>query len=86
MDIITYWSNAKSSGHPLAQMALDFLSVPGMSVCCSSGLVGLYISATSTDVERAFSQGGLTVSKLRHSLSDKSTLCFSVLGVTNFLD
>jgi hypothetical protein len=31
MDIVTYWSNAKSSGHPLAQIALDFLSTPGMS-------------------------------------------------------
>lgn len=64
MDVITYWSNAKTSGHPLALMALDFLSSP----------------ATSTDVERAFSRGGLTVSKLRHSLSDDSTKCTSVLG------
>jgi hypothetical protein len=36
--------------------------------------------ATSTDVERAFSHGGLTVSKLHHSLTDKSTHCSSVLG------
>ncbi|KAJ2920669.1 hypothetical protein H1R20_g16425, partial [Candolleomyces eurysporus] len=47
-----------------AQMALDYLTVP----------------ATSTDVERAFSRGGLTVSKLCHSLTDKSTHCSSVLG------
>ena len=36
--------------------------------------------ATSTDVERSFSRGGLTVSKLRHSLSDTSTRAATVLG------
>ena len=36
--------------------------------------------ATSTDVECAFSHGGLTVSKLCHSLSDEFTWCSSVLG------
>lgn len=36
--------------------------------------------ATSTDVERAFSRGGLTVSKLRHSLLDKSVRSATVLG------
>jgi hypothetical protein len=39
----------------------------------------LYL-ATSTDVERAFSCGGLTVSKMCHSLSDKSMRAASVLG------
>ncbi|KAJ3519443.1 hypothetical protein NMY22_g13198 [Coprinellus aureogranulatus] len=64
LDPIKYWSDMKAGGHPLAQMALDYLSVP----------------ATSTDVERAFSKGGLTVSKLRHSLSDASTRAQTVLG------
>jgi hypothetical protein len=36
--------------------------------------------ATSTDVERAFSRGGLTVSKMRHSLSDESTRAATVLS------
>ena len=36
--------------------------------------------ATSTDVERAFSRGGLTISKLQHSLSDKSARAATVLG------
>jgi hypothetical protein len=39
----------------------------------------LYL-ATSTDVERAFSRGGLTVSKMCHSLSDESTRAASILG------
>ena len=40
----------------------------------------LFCAATSTDVERAFSQGGLTVSKMRHSLTDESTRAATVLG------
>lgn len=36
--------------------------------------------ATSVDVERAFSKGSLTVSKHRHSLSDKSTQAAIVLS------
>jgi len=37
-------------------------------------------TATSTDVERAFSRGRLTVSRLRHSLSDESTRAATVLS------
>jgi len=36
--------------------------------------------ATSTNAERSFSKGGLTVLKLRHSLSDESTRASTVLG------
>jgi len=36
--------------------------------------------ATSTDVECAFSCGGLTVSKMHHSLSDESVHAATVLG------
>jgi hypothetical protein len=82
LDPIKYWVGMKAAGHPLAAMALDFLSVPGMWLY--SMLVGLIltfsVTATSTDVERAFSRGGLTVSKLRHSLSDESTRCATVVG------
>ena len=39
----------------------------------------LYL-ATFTDVERGFSRGGVTVSKMRHSLSDESTRAASILG------
>ncbi|KAF8581010.1 hypothetical protein K439DRAFT_1309704, partial [Ramaria rubella] len=45
-------------------MALGFLSIP----------------ATLTDTKRAFSGGGLTVSRMRHSLSDASTHATSVLA------
>lgn len=36
--------------------------------------------ATSVDVEHAFSKGSLTVSKHRHSLSDKSTRAAIILS------
>ncbi|SJL16081.1 uncharacterized protein ARMOST_19597 [Armillaria ostoyae] len=48
----------------LAQMALDFLSAP----------------ATSTDVERLFSHGGLNMMKHRHNLSAESTIDQTVLN------
>ena len=63
-------------------MALDILSSPGMFLLCSF-YWGVYlhgIKATSTEVECAFSQGGLTVSKHRHNLSDESTRAATVLG------
>jgi hypothetical protein len=84
-DPIVYWTGMQATGHPLARMALDFLSIPGT-------LIGLYLSylstlfdlsiytASSTDVERAFSKGGLTVSRFRHSLSDDSTRFSAVVG------
>jgi hypothetical protein len=64
---LTYWHSIMSSQNvfaPLARMALDFLSMP----------------AASTDVERAFSRGRLTVSRLRHSLSNEATRAATVLS------
>ncbi|KAF8224544.1 hypothetical protein L208DRAFT_1057755, partial [Tricholoma matsutake] len=63
-DGITWWTAMQATGHPLACMSLDFLSTP----------------ATLTDVKQAFSHGGLTVSKMQHSLSDESTCASTLLG------
>ena len=53
----------------------------GIHICHFILLITGY-SATSTDVDdRAFSHGGLTVSKVHHFLSDKSTRAATVLGV-----
>ena len=38
------------------------------------------ITATSVEAERAFSRGRLTVSRLRHSLSDASVRASTLLG------
>lgn len=68
-DPLAHWNGVLTSSRSaekqaLARMALDFLSTP----------------AASTDVERAFSRGGLTVSKRRHSLNDESTRAATVLS------
>ncbi len=57
-------SSSSPEKKAFAQMCLDFLSAP----------------ASSTDVERAFSRGGLTVSKRRHALSDESTRAATILS------
>ncbi|GJF00030.1 hypothetical protein PsYK624_163070 [Phanerochaete sordida] len=67
VDPLAHWENQRKVApmwEPLARMALDFLSVP----------------AASTNVERAFSRGGLTVSKRRHSLNDESTRAATVIS------
>ncbi|KAG6917200.1 hypothetical protein DXG01_003404 [Tephrocybe rancida] len=63
-DVISWWSAMESTGHPMACMALGFLSIP----------------ATSTNVECAFSREGLTVLKMCHSLAQESTRATTVLG------
>lgn len=63
-ELVNYWTaylpSAKSTvitpKNALARMALDFLAAP----------------ATSTEVERLFSHGGLVVTKRRHNLTAKS--------------
>jgi hypothetical protein len=63
-DPLEFWTKKEAGGHPLAHMALDFMSAP----------------AASTDVERAFSHGGLTVSKMQHNLSNQSIRAAMVWG------
>ena len=50
-------------------------------MCLLSTLTYIHVTtATSTDAERAFSSGRLTVSRLRHSLSDASVRAGTLLG------
>ena len=62
---------------PLARMGRDFMSAPGLNFNWHLS-VALYTNssrsslASSCDVERAFSKGGLTISKYRHALTDES--------------
>ena len=66
----------------LARMALDFLSVPGSCAFRISCIhqTDACTTATSVEAERAFSSGRLTVSRLRHSLSDASVRASTLLG------
>jgi hypothetical protein len=82
LDPLMWWHAIGES--PLARMAIDFLSAPSR-LCysfpgCTSNLIVSHL-ASSCDVERGFSQGRLTVSKLHHSLSDESTRAATVLHV-----
>lgn len=80
---LRYWSNLVGQGDSLPDEALDFLSAPGtfLNICLSStNVIDRRPSATSCDVEPAFSRGRLTVSRIRHSLSDESTRAATVLS------
>ena len=86
-DPIKYWElRAQSESAPgaaLARMALDFLSIPGAFIhllCHDLRLMRDPITATSTDIERAFSRGRLTISRLRFALGDKSVRASTLLG------
>ncbi|RPD52436.1 hypothetical protein L227DRAFT_514794 [Lentinus tigrinus ALCF2SS1-6] len=83
-DPLEYWNArlASPSDAPLAQFALDFLSVPGKPSCAHHLMLAFtdIFVATSTDVKCAFSRGRLTISCLRHSLADASTRANTVLG------
>ena len=73
------WSKLTISWH----VCLWISSLPQVCFKCPYhvfALINISCTATSTDVERAFSRGGLTVSKMRHSLSDESTWAATVLS------
>ena len=79
---LQYWAAMLASGHPLARMVLDFLSVPGQ---CMSVYHSLFANFSSSYIHWCREGllpwgGGLTVSKMRHSLSNESTQAASVLG------
>ena len=81
-DGLSWWAAMAQNKHPLAPIALDFLSTPGKNSIFSRYNDSDHhtILATSTDVETSFSHGGLTVYKMRHSLSDESTRAATVLS------
>lgn len=89
-DPIGYWelhlraSKKDPGAQALGRMALNFLTIPGKLIAhhtFQKKLVSrFYPTATSTDAERAFSRGGLTVSRLRHSLGDASIRASALLG------
>lgn len=69
----------------LAQMALDYLTIPGYCPCWIV-LLEVFTDiifpslATSVDVERAFSFGRLTISLYRHSLRSETIRVSIVFG------
>ena len=63
---------------------MDYLSIPGNyslhSFCVTSLLIFLFLTATSTAVERVFSQGRQLLSFTRNRLSAQSIRAFLCLG------
>ena len=78
LDPIAWWY-AIGISSPLAQMAIDFLSAPGMSNQLLNNMFLNVCPVSSCNVEHGFSHGGLTVTKLRHALSDDSTRASTIL-------
>ncbi|KAI0702201.1 hypothetical protein C8Q76DRAFT_633211 [Earliella scabrosa] len=84
-DPIAYWHSLSrrekgKAQNALARMALDILSAPGKPTLNNISVSSLMSrTATSVDVERSFSHGGIVVSKRRHNLSDDSTRAATVL-------
>jgi hypothetical protein len=68
-------------------MALDYLTIPGMSahIKTSHYTSSLLFLATSVDVERVFSKGRIILSHLRNRLSIQSTRVLMCLGVWSVL-
>lgn len=82
---LAFWDTQKKAkiDSSLAQMALNYLSVPcGFCHVLSTGctLTSFPFAATSVDVERAFSMGGQVITKLRNRLSDKTARASIVLA------
>jgi len=82
-DSISWWCERKMMFPHLHCMALDYLTIPGVSRIPSESTCTIYsisFVATSVDVKRAFSQGRLLLSHVRSRLSVQSTQALMCLG------
>lgn len=80
-DPLKWWHNHRRVYPNLSRMALDYLSIPGESDIATSGqCADLYVPATSTAVERVFSQGRQLLHFTRNTLSTASIRAFLCLG------
>jgi hypothetical protein len=70
--VLQYWENARATRPRLAQMALDFLSAPGIFLACRLSKFDIDHLASSVDAERAFSGGRLQVNHLQHGVSSQT--------------
>jgi hypothetical protein len=79
-DPLAWWSKNRVLYPRLSQMALDYLSIPGMCIMTSPIVDLATPTATSVDVERVFSKGRLVLSHVRNGLSVQSTRALMCLG------
>ncbi len=89
-DPITHWNDSKKLYPRLSQMALDYHAIPRTSI--HRGFVIVvpylisYLTATSVEVERVFSQGRLLLSHVRSALSPATTHTVLCLGQWSLLE
>ena len=83
-DVLLWWHEKKATFPCLSRMALDYLTIPGTRT--NSGNVFIFADkhlssiATSTDVERVFSQGRILLSHIRNRLSAQTTRALMCVG------
>jgi len=78
---LQWWYERRETYPHLSKMALDYLSIPGMSVDVLLMLTDTIDSlATSIDVERLFSRGRLLLSHVHSRLSPQSIRALICLG------
>ena len=83
LDVLLWWTEHKATYPNLSRMALDYLSIPGMYPFTSEidrHADTCFATATSTDVERVFSQGRLLLSHIRNHLLSQSIRALMCLG------
>ena len=86
-DTLSWWASKKNVYPRLSRMALDYLSIPGMSsfffLCINHA--NIISPATSVDVERVFSHGRILLSHLRNWLSPQTTCSLMCLQAWSLL-
>jgi len=79
-DTLLWWVEMHAVYPHLSQMARNYLSIPGMSICMPVCHRPHFLLATSTDVERVFSKGRLILLHIHNRLSVASTHMLMCLG------
>jgi hypothetical protein len=85
-DVLLWWAEQRGLYPCLSHMALDYLSIPGMSVYVWCHFLMLTSSvATSVDVKRVFSKGRILLSHLCNHLLVQSTQALMCLGAWSLM-
>jgi hypothetical protein len=81
-DVLLWWHEHEAMYPRLSRMALDYLTIPGKAFGRLPDVILIVDcqTATSTDVERVFSQGRILLSHIRNRLSSQSTRALMCLG------
>lgn len=78
-----YWEQARTRRPKPSQMALDFLSAPGVLPSMQFLVPGsklLFILVSSVDTERSFSGGCLQVNHLQHNMGSNTFRAQMAIG------